>query len=340
MEYLAPIFFSLYQLMDLYKSNPKIDAKTILSYVSQEDIMEKYLGISPNIDGMFCSPLREDENPTCTFAWIDGKLLFRDWAREYPLDCFGIVMKIYNVNYYEAQKIIAEDFDIVRHIRSGKKKKPVTFKESTTNKDKCTIEVKVQPFTKDNITYLQSYNLTSDIVKKFNVYCPKYVWLNGKIYYTQDDSNPALAYYFGLDEHNNQKWKIYFYKGEYTRFITNTNRINGWVQIPNEGDTVIFTKSLKDVMCFDIFDIPAVSMQAESQMPYDYIIKELKNRFKKIISVFDYDEAGIRRAVKMNEEYDIPYYFIQDEHAKDFSDYIQYYGKDKTTQLLTKILNT
>jgi len=324
--------------MNLFKPSIEICTENILGYISQKEIMEYYLGISVDQYGMFCSPLREDENPTCTFKWIDGKLYFRDWAEEYPLDCFGVVMKIYDVNFNEAQKIIANDFKISDYVLSNKPKRKVDFRRKT-DKKKSLIEVKVQPFTKENIDYLKSYRITSNICKKFNVYSPKYVWLNKKIHYVYSDDNPALCYYFGLDEEKNPKWKIYFYKNKEYRFLMNTNRINGWIQLPKSGDVLIITKALKDVMCLDLFDIPAIAMQAESQTPYDYIIKELQSRFKRIITLFDYDSAGIRRAVKINEEFNIPYYFIQDENTKDFSDYIQYYGIDKTKQLKDKILN-
>lgn len=324
--------------MDIFSPNPIINEESILSYISQEEIMHKYLEVDPNVEGMFCSPLRKDENPTCTFKWINGKLLFRDWAREKPLDCFGVVMEIYNLSYNDAQKKIADDFDLKECIKSGKPKRKVTFNNSF-DKSKSKIKVKVQPFTKENIAYLKSYYLNSSIASKFNVFSPEYVWLNGRLMYRQHEDNPALAYYFGKDEEGNQKWKIYFYRDDKRRFMTNTNRINGWVQLPDESDVLIITKALKDVMCLDLFDIPAVAMQAESQMPYDYIINELENRFDKIITLFDYDEAGIRRATSIYDEYDIPYYFIQDSKAKDFSDYIKEYGIDKAKILTNEILS-
>ena len=325
--------------MNLFQPEIEICTENILGYISQKEIMEKYLGVSVDTVGMFKSPLREDKNPTCTFSWSKGKLYFRDWAIERPLDCFGVVMSLYNVNFKDAQKIIAKDFNIRNEVLSGKPKKKI-YQYDDKEEYKSIIEVKVQPFTKDNISYLKSYHLTSNICKEFNVYSPKYIWLNKKIHYVYSDNNPALAYYFGLDDRKNPKWKIYFYKNDQYRFLCNTNRINGWIQIPEKGNTLIFTKSLKDVMCLSLFDIPAVAMQAESQTPYDYIIKELQSRYNKIISLFDYDSAGIRRAMKIYDDFDIPYFFIQDEHAKDFSDYIQYYGIDKSRELIGKILHT
>jgi len=328
--------------MEIFKPNPEITVENILSYISQEEIMGHYLGKSPSTTrGMFCSPLRKDKHPTCTFAWINGKLLFRDWAKENHLDCFGIVMEMYNLSYPEAIKKVASDFNLIKNVRTGDYQRREVKVDFTSKKDysKSKFEVKIQTFTEDNIQYLTDYHITSQICEKFNVYSPKYVWINDKINYVYDNMKPALAYYFGLDEQNMQKWKIYFYrKTDYPRFLTNTNRINGWVQLPETAENLVITKSLKDVMCLDIFNIPAIAMQAETQTPYDYIIEEVKNRFNNIVTLFDYDDAGIQRAEVINQMYEIPYYFIQDENAKDFSDYIKLYGKDKARDLLQDIL--
>lgn len=328
--------------MEKYKANPEISVDTILEYISQQEIMEYYLGVTADPKrGMFRSPLRKDKHPTCTLTWKGNRLLFRDWAMPKSLDCFGVVMKKHNVGFYKAQKIIAKDFNLIRNIRTGNIKKrdvEIDFNRSYDN-SKSKIEVKIQSFTEDNIDYLKSYHLTSDICKKFNIYCPKYVWINDDIRYVQDKDNPALAYYFGLDDRGMQKWKIYFYRKEKgARFLTNTNRINGWIQIPENGENLVITKSLKDIACLDIFDTPSIAMQAESQTPYDYIIEELRNRFTNLISLYDYDKAGIRRAKVLNQRFDIPYYFIKDEQAKDFSDYIKVYGKSEAKKLNERIL--
>jgi len=328
--------------MDTFKANPEISVDRILSYISQKEIMEYYLGISVDTTrGMFRSPLRQDKNPTCTFAWKGGKLLFRDWAKPTPYDCFGVVMEKYNIGFYDAQKKVAKDFNLTCNIEEGnieKRDTEVNFsKPSKSNKSK--IDVKVQGFTKDNISYLKSYHISSDQCDKFNVYCPKYVWVNDRIRYVQDEQNPALAYYFGLDEKDNQKWKIYFYRKQSgNRFLCNTNRINGWIQLPETAEHLVITKSLKDVICLDIFDIPAIAMQAETQTPYGYIMEELKERFNNIVTLLDYDETGINRTKVLKDKYGVPYYFIKDDKAKDFSDYIKFYGLDAAKQLSQEIL--
>ena len=323
----------------MLQANPDITFDLLLSHLTQEEIMERYIGINPSTHwGKFRSPLRKDTNPTCTFAWVGNKLLFRDWAMEKALDCVGVVMQMYDLSFPKALNKIASDFMLVQNIQNGSAKKINFTGFVTPERSKSDIVVEPQPFTDDNKSYLAEYGITGDVCKKFAVFSPKRVWLNGKLIYYYHWSNPALAYYFGVDDLGREKWKIYFYRNTKTRFLGNTNRINGWVQIPKKGKHLVITKSLKDVMCFDLFDVPAVAMQSESQTPYDYIIEELEDRFDNLITVFDNDLAGITRAHTLNNMYEIPWYIIEDPKAKDFSDYIQAYGLNKARILLGDII--
>ena len=45
------------------------------------------------------------------------------------------------------------------------------------------------------------------------------------------------------------------------KWLSNTSAsdLQGLSQLPDRGDTLVITKSLKDVMCLDIWDIPAIA---------------------------------------------------------------------------------
>lgn len=332
----------------MFQPTPSITKEYILENLSQERIMQKYLDVPVQYDHLFKSPLRIDNNPTCCFSWKNEKLWFRDWAMHKPLDIFGVVMEKYICNFREAIDIIAEDFGLTDKETSRRLASSPTIKEKSRgsrNSEKSDIRVKLQRYTQDNISYLQSYGIHSDTVKKFNVFSPAVVWLNGEIFYVYDDDNPALAYYFGKDEKGHEKWKIYFYRkrGDF-RFLGNTSRINGWIQIPEVDDLLIITKSLKDVMAMYEFGLNAIAMQGESTIPYDYITDELKQRFDNILTLYDHDEAGIRNAEKINELYGIPSAFITQESlgvtpgdAKDFSDYVKLNDRESVIELVEAI---
>jgi hypothetical protein len=322
----------------MYEITPEITLKYVLDRVTQEDIFTHYLGVPVVYREFFCSPLRSDKNPTCTFKkFNDGLILFRDWAEQKPFTCFQLVQSIYNCNFPYALYHIYEDMVLDNKkplYNFVEKSKDASIKKS----EKSIIQVTFGSWEKEVKTYLKDYGLTIQLCKKFNIYPVKHVWLNGKKFWTYSSYDPALGYYFG-DNGGNQRWKIYFFKRKSKyRFLCNTNRINGWVQLPDFGNELVITKSLKDVACLDMFNIPAIAMQNETTLPYDYIIDELKTRFSHIYSLYDYDKTGIYLANQLQELYNIrPLFFKHVEHVKDFSDYIKYNGKPKTEKLINYV---
>lgn len=322
----------------MYQLLPNLSARFILNNVSQEEIFE-YCGIPVRYNTFFCSPLRTDEHPTCSFKWIGEYLYFRDWAEEHSYNCFQMIKRIHNCSYGEALELVYEKF--VKKLTVIKPEYTYEVESSPAYRSKSKIQVKLSKWQPEVIDYLKSYHINKGKCVKFNIFPIEKVWVNGKLSWKYQPNDPAIAYYFGVDEQGNKKWKIYFYTRRVWRFIGNTNRINGWIQIPERGDLLVITKSLKDVVCFDTFGVPAIAMQNESTIPYDYIIEELRSRFTKIISFYDFDRTGVVNANKLKRLYNIPYIFLTNGRygtvnfgAKDFSDYLKHNGKQHAYNFL------
>lgn len=325
----------------MFQIQPDVTDELILQNISQEEIFEYYLNTRVVFNEFICSPLRRDKNPTCTFKWLGNKLYFRDWSESRPKDCFNIVQELYNCDFHQSLLIIKRD------LLDGKKlnvpKTVKQFSKQTFKSSKKRIRCKLQPFTDVDLKYLTKYGLTSKQTSTFNVFSIERLWIDGKQTYSYRDSDPAIGYYFGKTEDGQQRWKIYFYTRDTYRFMCNTNRINGWVQLPDNGDQLVITKSLKDVMCLHALGVNAIAMQNETTIPYDYIINELNDRFDKLYSFYDFDYTGVLNANKLKRLYKIPYIFLtngklntKNYHAKDISDFIMEYNIDKAKQFLNQ----
>lgn len=318
----------------MYSLKPDITEEYILKRVSQEEIFYHYLGVPVQYHERFCSPIRNDKNPTCTFKkQPSGLIIYRDWAEPEHYSCFSIVKRIYNCDMFSAIRhiyvdMLIENKPIVHQIKIDKS-------SNNQKSNKSIIQVEFDKWQPEVISYLKSYHLDSETCKKFNIFPIKTVFLNGTIHYRYNPNDPAIGYYFGNNgEH--ERWKIYFIKRRSKfRFLCNTNRINGWIQLPESGKQLVITKSLKDVACLSLFNIPAIAMQNETTLPYDYIIEEMKERFEHIVSLYDYDMTGIRLATELKELYHInPLFFKNVDKVKDFSDYLKVHGKQKTQRLI------
>jgi hypothetical protein len=323
-------------MYELSPDKPPLTPNFILSKVSEEEIFERYL--CPVTTKKVCNPLREDRTPTCSFfRGRNGMLMFMDYSGAFLGSCFEVVKYKYSVNFNEALKIIAKDFGI---IEGESTRTPLPPTVAITKQPKI-IQVKRQPWTETDKAFWRSFGLNSKILKKFNVASCEKVWLNGDIIYSYNKNDPAYVYYFG-----NGEYKIYYPNRKEYRFIGNSTSIQGLEQLPEKGDFLIITKSLKDVMVFDLFGIPAIAPQAETVNLDPELVNDLKRRFTNIYTLYDFDRTGCRSAFKMWREYGIPMLFLTDGtygtydyQAKDISDYIKKFGKEQTEELIKEVYN-
>ena len=96
-----------------YLIQPKIDKDFILSKINQESIMQHYTGNDVTSKKLVTSCLRSDNHVTCGYYKSkSGVLYMHDFATNEHLDCWNVVMRMFNCTYYEALKIIAKDFNL------------------------------------------------------------------------------------------------------------------------------------------------------------------------------------------------------------------------------------
>lgn len=330
-----------------FQFRPKITKDLILSKFSEEQIMEYYLNI-PVKKGLFRSPLRKDRQPTCSFYRNNsGTLIFKDFATGQHLNVFDVVQDIFKCNYFEALRIIANDLNIVNdktlHKNHGKiNLNPIRVKDKEVSK----IQIEVQDFTDSELKWWGKYGITLDVLKKFNVYSCKHVFLNSNLFATSQQHCPIFGYYGGKIQDNKEKielWKIYFPKKKTYRFIGNypSKKLQGYNHLPKSGKICVITKSMKDCMALHAYGIPACAPNSEVIIPSEAIIKDLSSRFKYVFCLWDNDYTGVTFLNKIKRKYPNLYCLIIPKYlnAKDFSDLRALYGYKKTKELIVNYLN-
>nr|DAU59207.1 MAG TPA: DNA primase [Crassvirales sp.] len=322
---------------------PKITKSYLLSQYSEETYMEYYLGIKVT-KGLFCSPLRRDNTPTCSFYKNkSGELIFKDFNGSFYGNFISVVMEKYHVSYYKALQIIAEDFNLSKRHTDKVVVNPI--KPSTTvfkDTGPADVRVEIKDFTQEELNWWNSYGITLDILKKFNVYSCKNIFLNGELFKTIYKDNFMFGYYGGKKD-NLELWRIYFPKQSNYRFLTNwpAKKIQGLKQLKKDGDICVITKSMKDTMCLYSLGISAIAPNSENLFIADTILERLKSKFKYIIVLYDSDLPGIQNMRKIKKKHPELIYFYIPRHynAKDISDFYKKYGKDKTLEFVKDNLN-
>lgn len=324
-------------MMD-FSFNQKITKELILSRFSEEQIMEFYLHV-PIKKGLFRSPLRRDKEPTCSFYRSGrGDLIFKDFATGQHLNAFGVVQSLFNCDYFEALKIIANDFGIVRD-RSitrnpGKiNSNPVQIKDKEMSK----IQIEVQEFSELELKWWGKYGIDLNILKKFDVYSCKHLFLNGQLFAKSQQHCPIFGYY-GKKYQGLELWRCYFPKRTSFRFITNwpSKKIQGYDQLPKQGKLLVITKSMKDCLSMYSCGITAIAPCSENLFVSDTVLEDLKKRFKYIVVFYDNDIPGVSNMRKIREKHpELNFFFIPRKYeAKDFSDFYAKYGRKKTLETI------
>lgn len=326
-----------------FENTPKISKELILSKVDPERIFEHYLGISVK-KGLFCSSpvIRTDKTPTASFYKnAAGVLFYNDFAGP-SFDCFGCVQHIFQCNFYNALKIIANDFGIIELSNVVKNQPKIEYTDTIlTETIKATIAVEIKDFTEKELKWWNSFGVTVQQLKKYKVYSIKHVFLNGHYHTSSSDSSPIYGYYGGTSLDDEGLWRLYMPTKTKFRFLSNweSSFIQGSKQLPKYGDFVVVTKSMKDLMVLDSFGIPSCAPCSENLFLTKEQYEKLQRRFKTIYLLYDYDRAGIKSANKIRKKFNVQVLLMpKKSKCKDFTDYYKKYGQIKTTKLVEEWL--
>lgn len=230
------------------------------------------------------SPFRDDPDPSFEF-YINNKskrLWWKDWGTGETGNCYAFLDRWTGPITQREVKLIEKE-----------KKPPPEI---------VTSEI-------ISLDFWKQYGIKKTTLEKFNV--KQVMSVNG---FTHQKS---FIYYL-----NNGRYKIYS-PGAKVRFwgtMVKTD-IFGIDQLPETGNLLVITKSLKDVMVLHEMGINAISYAAESVTPSKESINELRKRFKNIVLLYDNDKPGMDHSDRISKIHGLKKMFMKT--AKDISDCVK-----------------
>lgn len=291
----------------------------ILSKVTEYDIYASYLG-EFKVGLIYNSPFREDKNPSfgIYYSKRTQQLLFKDHGTGQCGNVIKFVSLITGKTNYDD---ILED--IVNHTHITNRTKLASSKHYIPSTETI-IGVVRQDFTETDKKYWSQFNISLETLKMYHVSSIKYYLCNGIVKGIYKDNNPMYAY----KVYNH--FKIYRpLADKYHKWRNNLeqNDIQGYEQLPETGELLIITKSLKDVMCLYEMGIPAISPSSESTFIPNKALEVLKKRFKRILICFDRDNPGIKNMRKISLKTGLNCFLVHKKFkAKDISDAVKLNG--------------
>ena len=310
-------------------SEEHLHTDIILNRIAEYDIFKYYCPQFEKLGKKFCSPLREDNNPTVAIIVYNRRLLYKDFGKpEHSFNCFSFIQEKYKCDFYSALRIIDTDFSLglaskKNEINFTMGYMGLTYNKKIENKPVTIIRKKRRPWNYKDAEFWKSFKISKKTLKLFNVEPISYYWINESRFTCH-----TITYAYKLGN----KYKIYATLEEDKKWFSNTTskQIQGWKQLPPTGEDVIITSSLKDIMCLYEMGYHAIAFQSEMQIPPPKIIKELKMRFKNIHLFYDNDydkeeNPGQKMASRIMVDYSITNNIVipNKYQAKDISDLVK-----------------
>lgn len=270
-----------------------INVEELEKKVSQVEILGHYFHIDV-LPIVICSPLRVDRNPSFgIYPRENGKIGYKDFKTSDSGDIYNLLGELWGTSLNDTTSRIYSE---LQNILDKKQENSIKIMPSIGNKIKrfskeSILKCRVRDWKPWDIAYWEQYGVSIEWLKFAKIYPISHILI------TQKDKNYALpadklAYVYVEFKDGVESLKIYQpYNEEYKW----TNKHDAsvwdlWQQLPATGDYLIITSSRKDALCiWENTGIPCCSLQAESYLPKESVVNELKTRFKHVFILYDND---------------------------------------------------
>jgi hypothetical protein len=255
---------------------------------------------------------------------------YKDFSTGKGGSAIDLVKEMTHLSFHKTCQLIIETYnDFVLHNNGGYDIEK--FQKAT--KYKVTSH-KIRNWSTQDQYFWTQFNIGSKLLEAHNVrplesYCM-----------TKDDDELCIKglYLYGYFKEDGTLYKIYQPKTLDKKFIKVADYIQGMHQCTGEKHLLI-TSSLKDIMSIKSLklSLDVIAPDSENTMLKPSVMEELKNKYSKIIVMFDFDEAGVEAMKKYKEKY--PFIEITVlPMSKDPSDSIKDYGAKEVRTRLVPIL--
>lgn len=309
----------------------------ILRLISEEQLWRYYFG-NFDLNRTYISPLRDDSMPSFSIFWASrmGKILGKDHNGSFLGDIFDFVGAKYKVEFTGSLIRVNNDLSLgLDNCGCISDYTPNTRAPITTMPriHRVIYESILRPPLEEDIVYWNSYGITKHTLNLYGVRPVGVLYCNGMCCYTYTQGDPCCEYKFPS---GNRKYYRPFASKElkFRGNIDNDKDIQGYYKIREKkwikldewcnGEIIVLTKSMKDIMLLHEYNIDSMAIHGEQHKFKDDFIRHIKERYKKVVSLYDRDRSGMNGARRLWREYKIEPLFIKG--AKDITDL---YKKDK-----------
>ena len=297
------------------------------------DFPERLFGQDLQVKSIF-NPTERTPSMFIYFAKSVGQYKFKDFSSGKQGSAIDLVKEIFNLNFSQALFHIIEDYN--KYI----------LKHGEHDRIECTPAarykvdfIKKRNWYQTDVDFWLSFNIGSSILKEYNVYPIEYYNMIKEGENTFDKITIRNKQMYGYFNKYGDIYKIYQPAQKNYKFIKVTPYTQGIDQLKYQKPNLIICSSLKDAMCLRHFNfnVEVIAPDSENTLIKPYVINNLKEKYSKVITLFDNDQAGHNAIKKYKEAYNIHGTFLEIE--KDLSDAVKLHGINKIKEIIAPLLS-
>lgn len=301
-------------------------------------VFQYYLDLPEQLNGQdikIKSIFNPNERTPSFCIYVDKSIMqykFKDFSTGRGGNKADLVRLMFNLDYPAATRRIIEDYN--NFIQQGG-----NVQQSFQAQAKWEIDfIKYRSWTVEDRKYWLGFRIGKTMLEKYNVKPIDYFTMTKE----EDGGIRSLrigsAWCYGYFDKDGEVYKIYQPKSKKHKFHKIRNHIQGIDQLEYNQPYLVICSSLKDAMCLKGmgYNIEVISPDSENTMIKPHIISLLKKKYKKVITLFDNDEAGRHAIQRYHDAYGI--HGIHPTLCKDVSDAMQMHGFEKVHAMLRPLL--
>jgi 5S rRNA maturation endonuclease (ribonuclease M5) len=315
-----------------------------LEEVPREWVFEYYLNLREKLTGQNIKMLSafnvRDKVPSMFIYQDGGKYKFKDFSSGFQGDQVELVRYLFNYDarFKATNRIITDYQEYLKH-NAPAVRGPIQFHDKFK-----VVDFEMRHWNTLDQKYWTQFKIGSSILSQYNVVPLEFFTMSKT---EIDDSVTSYRfsrpYVYGYFRNDGELYKIYMPKIPEKKFIKIQNYTQGMDQLQYDSKYLLIVSSLKDLLSFKklgIGNIECIAPDSENTMIGESVINRLREKYSKIIVLFDNDEPGIKAAQRYQDKYNIPHVIL--DMSKDLSDSVRDHGieavRDKLLSLLKQIV--
>jgi hypothetical protein len=301
-------------------------------------VFQYYLKLNEHLNGQdikiksIWNPLERTPSLCIYVNKIKNCYMYKDFSTGKGGNKINLIQDIFNLNYSDAVEKIINDYNKFIEETGCVE---IDFKPQP----KWEIElIKTRSWNEDDANYWLHYMIGSSILSKYNVKPIDYYNLVKSDNSIIEKKTIRGKNMYGYYNKHGEIYKIYQPLRDGFKFYKIESYIQGLDQLEYKQPYLVIASSLKDIMALAGFNynIEIIAPDSENTLIKPHIIENLKSKYKKIITLFDNDNAGKKAIAIYKKNYDINGCVL--DLAKDISDAVKEYGFNKVHTSLKPLL--